>query len=74
MTGTRHLNDPDMLIYENEVATYLKSSPNNYVRYRVTPIFRNNELLTRGGSKWKGNLSIPMMFIFMFIFLMFKME
>lgn len=45
MTGTRHLNDPEMLIYENEVATYLKSSPNNYVRYRVTTIFRNNELL-----------------------------
>lgn len=45
MTRTRHLNDPDMLIYENEVATYLKSSPNNYVRYRVTTIFRNNELL-----------------------------
>ena len=48
MTGTRHLNDPDMLMYENEVATYLKSSPSNYVRYRVTPIFRNNELLARG--------------------------
>ena len=48
MTGTRHLNDPDMLMYENEVATYLKSSPTNYVRYRVTPIFRNNELLARG--------------------------
>lgn len=48
MTGTRHLNDPDMLMYENEVATYLKSSPTKYVRYRVTPIFRNNELLARG--------------------------
>lgn len=48
MTGTRHLNDPDMLMYENEVATYLKASPSNYVRYRVTPIFRNNELLARG--------------------------
>lgn len=48
MTGTRHLNNPDMLMYENEVATYLKASPSNYVRYRVTPIFRNNELLARG--------------------------
>ncbi len=48
MTGTRHLNDPDLLMYENEVATYLKASPTNYVRYRVTPIFRNNELLARG--------------------------
>ena len=48
MTGTRHLNDPDMLRYENEVADYVKESRANYVRYRVTPIFRGNELLARG--------------------------
>lgn len=72
MTGTRHLNDPDMLMYENEVATYLKSSPANYVRYRVTPIFRNNEY-SPVESKWKDNRLIQMMFIFMFIFLMYKM-
>lgn len=48
MTGTRQLNDPDMLRYENQVADYLKASPAHYIRYRVTPIFRGNELLARG--------------------------
>lgn len=48
MTGTRQLNDPGMLRYENEVADYLKSSNSHYVRYRVTPVFRGNELLARG--------------------------
>lgn len=48
MTGTRQLNDPDMLRYEDQVANYLKESPHNYVRYRVTPIFRGQELLARG--------------------------
>lgn len=48
MTGTRQLNDPDMLRYENQVADYLKASPSHYIRYRVTPIFRGNELLARG--------------------------
>ena len=48
MTGTRQLNDPEMVKYENEVAEYLKESASNYVRYRVTPIFRENELLARG--------------------------
>lgn len=48
MTGTRQLNDPDMLRYEDQVADYIKESRNNYVRYRVTPIFRGNELLARG--------------------------
>lgn len=48
MTGTRQLNDPDMLRYENEVAAYLKENHSNFVRYRVTPIFRSNELLARG--------------------------
>lgn len=48
MTGTRQLNDPDMLRYEDEVVEYLKESGNNYVRYRVTPVFRGDELLARG--------------------------
>ena len=48
ITGTRQLNDPDMLKYENEVAGYIKESSNHFVRYRVTPIFRGNELLARG--------------------------
>lgn len=48
MTGTRQLNDPGMLRYENEVAAYLRSSSKHYVRYRVSPIFKGNELLARG--------------------------
>lgn len=48
MTGTRQLNDPDMLRYEDEVADYLNESRRHYVRYRVTPIFRGSELLARG--------------------------
>ncbi len=48
ITGTRELNDPDMLKYENEVADYLKDSSSNYVRYRVTPIFKGNDLLANG--------------------------
>lgn len=48
MTGTRQLNDPDMLRYEDQVADYLKESCSNYVRYRVTPVFRGSELLARG--------------------------
>lgn len=48
ITGTRQLNDPDMVKYENQVANYIKSSGSHYVRYRVTPAFRGNELLARG--------------------------
>ncbi|CAM3182559.1 DNA/RNA non-specific endonuclease [Lactiplantibacillus plajomi] len=48
MTGTRSLNDPEMVTYENQVADYLKESSRHYVRYQVTPIFKGNELLARG--------------------------
>ncbi|GEL15919.1 DNA/RNA non-specific endonuclease [Pediococcus cellicola] len=48
MTGTRSLNDPEMTVYENKVADYLKASKTHYVRYRVTPIFRGSELVARG--------------------------
>lgn len=42
------MNVLGMLPYENEVADYLKESSNNYVRYRVKPIFKGDELLARG--------------------------
>ncbi|MBW8038219.1 hypothetical protein E0700_08915 [Lactobacillus helveticus] len=48
ITGTRQLNDPDMLKYEDKVADYIKASGKHYIRYRVTPIWRGNELLARG--------------------------
>lgn len=48
ITGTRELNDPDMLKYENKVADYIKTSRHHYIRYRVTPIYRGNDLLANG--------------------------
>lgn len=48
MTGTRSLNAPEMVTYENQVAEYLKADPKHYVRYQVTPIFKDNDLLARG--------------------------
>ncbi|KRO00062.1 DNA/RNA non-specific endonuclease [Companilactobacillus kimchiensis] len=48
MTGTRSLNSPEMLAHEMDVAYYLKQSSSNYIRYRVTPVFRGDELLPRG--------------------------
>ena len=36
-----------MLPFENMVADYLKET-NNHVLYRVTPIFKDNELVARG--------------------------
>ncbi|MDO1605032.1 DNA/RNA non-specific endonuclease [Lactobacillus sp. YT155] len=48
ITGTRQLNSPEMLAHEMDIAYFLKNNPNKFVRYRVTPIFRGNELLARG--------------------------
>ncbi|MDA9428161.1 DNA-entry nuclease (Competence-specific nuclease) [Enterococcus mundtii 1A] len=45
-TGTQELNQIHMVKYENEIAQYLKST-NNHVRYRVTPIFADTELVPR---------------------------
>ena len=52
-TGTRALNanfedeQSSMVYYENKIANYIKNT-NHHVRYRVTPIFRNVELVARG--------------------------
>ncbi|WP_349549763.1 DNA/RNA non-specific endonuclease [Leuconostoc pseudomesenteroides] len=54
ITGTRQLNADSrkdaqsMVTFETEVADYLKLSENNYVRYQVTPIHKNVELVPRG--------------------------
>lgn len=48
MTGTQTLNSPLMLAHEMDIAYYLKQSNNHYVRYKVKPIFRGNELVARG--------------------------
>ncbi|EOH8810535.1 DNA/RNA non-specific endonuclease, partial [Enterococcus faecalis] len=47
MTGTRSFNTPGMVEYENKVADYLRKT-GNHVLYRVTPDFRENELVARG--------------------------
>lgn len=47
ITGTRYFNAETMLNYELKVMKYLDKS-DNHVLYRVTPLFRGNELLARG--------------------------
>ena len=47
ITGTRYLNIEGMLPFEDKVATYIKAT-SNHVLYRVTPIFKDDELVARG--------------------------
>ena len=47
ITGTRYLNVEGMLPFENMVADYVKQT-GNHVRYRVTPVYTEDELLARG--------------------------
>ena len=47
ITGTRYMNVTGMLPFENMVADYVKET-GNHVMYRVTPIFKGNNLLAHG--------------------------
>ena len=47
ITGTRYLNVEGMLPFENMVADYIKET-GNHVMYRVTPVFRGDEMVARG--------------------------
>lgn len=47
ITCTRFANASTMLEFENKVANYIKRT-NNHVLYRVTPIFKDTELVARG--------------------------
>ncbi len=47
ITGTRYMNATTMLPFEIQVMEYLENT-NNHVLYRVTPYFKDNELLARG--------------------------
>ena len=45
-TGTRFMN-LNMIPFENQVADYVKKTK-NHVRYRVTPVFKDNDLVVQG--------------------------
>lgn len=47
ITGTRYLNAEGMLPFEEQIADYVKET-GNHVLYRVTPIFKGDELVARG--------------------------
>ena len=47
ITGTRYMNVDGMLPFENMVDDYIEET-GNHVLYRVTPIFKNSELVARG--------------------------
>lgn len=47
ITGTRTMNSEGMLPYEDAVATYVHYAYGS-VLYRVTPLFKGNELVARG--------------------------
>ncbi len=47
ITGTRYLNTEGMLPFEQKVTNYVRNT-GNHVLYRVTPIFKGNELVARG--------------------------
>ncbi len=47
ITGTRYMNVEGMLSFENMVADYVENT-DNHVLYRVTPIFKGDNLLASG--------------------------
>lgn len=42
------MNVEGMLPFENEVSTYIKKNAKNHVLYRVTPIFKEQNLVANG--------------------------
>ena len=48
ITGTRYFNVQGMLPFENKVREYIDQNPKNHVLYRVTPIYKEKELVARG--------------------------
>ena len=47
ITGTRYLNVEGMLPFENRIANYVRNT-GNHVLYRVTPVFKGENLLCDG--------------------------
>ena len=48
VTGTATFNEDNMQDYEKKVTAYLWDHDRNHVMYRVTPVYRGDELLCRG--------------------------
>ncbi len=48
ITGTRYLNIEGMLPFENMIDDYIEQTENNHVLYRVTPVFKDNNLVADG--------------------------
>ena len=48
ITGTRYMNVQGMLPFENMVDDYIEENTNNHVLYRVTPIFKDDDLVAHG--------------------------
>lgn len=48
ITGTRSFNVEGMLPFENTVADYIDDNPSNHVLYRVTPVYKENDLVAYG--------------------------
>ncbi|MBR3132574.1 MAG: DNA/RNA non-specific endonuclease [Clostridia bacterium] len=48
ITGTRYFNVEGMLPIEKLVLEYMNKNPNNHVLYRVTPVFKDENLLASG--------------------------
>ena len=48
LTGTTYLNQVGMKQIEDEVSKYLKKNPQNHVLYRVTPVYKGDNLLASG--------------------------
>ena len=47
ITGTRYFNVNGMLPFETQVAEYIDKNPENHVLYKVTPVFKDDELVAR---------------------------
>ena len=48
ITGPRYLNASGMLTFEKQILEYMNKNKNNHVLYRVTPIFKGDNLLASG--------------------------
>lgn len=48
ITGTRYFNVNGMLPFENKVSDYIQKHKNNHVLYRVTPIYKGENLIASG--------------------------